>query len=93
MHCDDLNANVWEEQQVTWEQNPPAGTMICYIDIGDSPSGFYKAQIEYAGGAKFITNMQADLAGGIAATNETLDVIQSVEPYIENGAVKWRVKQ
>lgn len=91
--CTNLTNATWNEATVEWEQNPPAGTMVCDINCGSNPQGFFKSEIRYAGGSKFLTNMQADLMGGIAATNETLNVIQSVEPYISNGTVLWRIKQ
>jgi len=83
----------WADAVVEWEQNPPEGTKVCYINCGNDPKGFYQAEIRYAGGSKFLTNMQADLMGGIAASNQTLNFIQSVEPYIISNQVMWRVKQ
>jgi len=54
---------------VTWEQNPPAGTQVCYINVGSHPQGYYRATVEVAGEAKFMTNMPADLEGGIFCTD------------------------
>lgn len=77
----------------SWEQSPPAGSEICNINAGTGLSGFLKAGIEYDGSSKFETNMMADLAGGIIATNQTTNQMQPVEPYISNGQVLWRIKQ
>ena len=77
---------------VQWEQNPPLGKMICYITVGYEPQGFFRAELEVPGDAKFITNMPADLQGGIIATNETSNTIQTIYPVIRNGSVVWEVK-
>lgn len=53
---------------VSWEQNPPVGKEICYINCPE-PKGFFKATVEVAGDAKFMTNMPADLGGGILCTD------------------------
>lgn len=53
---------------VQWEQNPGAGKEICYINCSEA-SGFFKATIEVAGEAKFMTNMKADLNGGVLCTD------------------------
>lgn len=49
---------------VQWEQNPDVGREVCYLNCPE-PKGFFKATIEVAGEAKFITNMPADLSGGV----------------------------
>ncbi len=54
---------------VQWEQNPPEGQMVCYINVGTKPTGFFKAEIVHTGGASFITNMPADLKGGIMCSD------------------------
>jgi len=77
----------------SWDQNPPTGSEICCINGGASLSGYFCAMIEHVGTSKFETNMMADLAGGIVATNQTNNQMQPVEPYIVNGQVLWRVKQ
>jgi len=53
---------------VSWEQNPPAGQELCYINCPEA-QGFFKATIEVAGDAKFMTNMPADFSGGILCTD------------------------
>lgn len=76
----------------SWEGSPPEGAEICYLNCGAGASGFFKAAIQFSGSNKFETNMAADLGGGILATNLTTNQIQPVEPYIENGEVKWKLK-
>lgn len=53
---------------VQWDDDPPAGKKVCYINCPD-PKGFFKASIEVSGDAKFMTNMPADLGGGILCTD------------------------
>ncbi len=53
---------------VSWEASPDAGTEVCYINCAEA-QGFFKATIEVAGSAKFMTNMPADLSGGILCTD------------------------
>ena len=53
---------------VSWEASPDAGTEVCYINCYEA-QGFFKATIEVAGSAKFMTNMPADLSGGILCTD------------------------
>ena len=53
---------------VSWEASPDAGTEVCYINCSEA-QGFFKATIEVAGSAKFMTNMPADLSGGILCTD------------------------
>ena len=53
---------------VSWEASPDAGTEVCYINCSEA-RGFFKATIEVAGSAKFLTNMPADLSGGILCTD------------------------
>lgn len=55
-------------KQVQWEQNPDPNTEVCYINCTE-PKGFFKATIEVAGDAKFMTNMKADLNGGVLCTD------------------------
>lgn len=65
---------------VQWEQNPPVGKEICYLNCPE-PKGFFKATIEVAGDSKFMTNMPADLGGGILCT----DGIHKVKVDWNNG--------
>ena len=74
---------------VTWEANPDPGTQVCYINVGSQPSGFFKATVEVAGSAKFMTNMPADMSGGIFCT----DGVYKVRPVYNNGSVMWEVFQ
>jgi len=94
--CTNLNTGTWSPVTVTWETNPPvAGTKICYINVGSNPQGFYKAQMSYAGGSKFVTNMMADFTGGIAATNETgvsTATQVPIYPAATPTGVVWRVR-
>lgn len=90
----DVKPLVWEQlntpdgepiagasHMVQWEQNPPAGKEICYLNCPE-PGGFFKATIEVAGDAKFITNMPVDLGGGILCT----DGIHKVKVDWNNGS-------
>jgi len=74
---------------VSWEQNPDPDTQVCYINVGNAPSGFFKATVEVAGSAKFMTNMPADLSGGILCT----DGIHKVRFVYNNGNVSMEVFQ
>lgn len=59
---------------VSWETNPEPGQEICYINVGRIGKGFFKATIEVAGSAKFMTNMPCDFSGGILCTDGTTRV-------------------
>lgn len=73
---------------VSWENDPEVGTEVCYINVGDKPQGFFRATVEVVGSAKFITNMPADLAGGILCT----DGITKIQPVKQtDGSIKWEV--
>lgn len=72
-----------------WENNPPAGTQVCYINVGDEPKGFFRATIEVAGEAKFMTNMPADLSGGIICTNTATRVNGVIKPTFNGSTVIW----
>lgn len=74
---------------VTWDEDPPAGQEICYINCGNSPRGFFKATIEVAGDSKFMTNMRADLSGGIVCTNTAAHVNGIVKPTFNGSTVNW----
>lgn len=74
---------------VTWEQNPPAGTQECYINVGSQPQGFFRATIEAAGEAKFMTNMKADLSGGIICPNTETGVNGVIKPSFNGSSVIW----
>ena len=68
---------------VSWEASPDAGTEVCYINCYEA-QGFFKATIEVAGSAKFMTNMPADLSGGILCT----DGAHKVKVDYNNGSPK-----
>lgn len=74
---------------VSWEQNPPANTQVCYINCGSEPQGFFRATVEVAGEAKFMTNMRADLAGGIQCTNTASGVVGVIRPTFNGSVVNW----
>lgn len=74
---------------VTWEQNPPAGTQVCYINVGNQPHGFFRATVEVAGEAKFMTNMPADLSGGIICPNTATGVNGVIKPTFNGTTVQW----
>ena len=74
---------------VQWENNPPPGTMIAYISLPNRPSGFFTASIESVGGAKFFTNMEADLQGGITCTNTSLNTTGVIYPTFDGTSVQW----
>lgn len=74
---------------VTWEQNPDAGTQVCYINVGNQPQGFFRATIEVAGEAKFMTNMKADLSGGIICPNTDTGVSGVIKPSFNGSSVIW----
>lgn len=74
---------------VTWEQNPPAETQVCYINVGNQPQGFFRATVEVAGDAKFMTNMPADLSGGIICTNTETGVSGVIKPTFNGTTVQW----
>lgn len=78
---------------VQWETNPSEGTQVCYINCADQPSGFFRAEVQVAGSASFITNMPADLQAGIIATNETTKSMSKIKPVVRNGVVYWEVVQ
>ena len=74
---------------VTWEENPDPGTQVCYINVGNAPSGFFRATVEVTGEAKFMTNMPADLSGGIISTNTAAGVNGVVKPTFDGASVIW----
>lgn len=59
---------------VSWETNPDPNTEVCYINVGQIGKGFFKASVEVAGSAKFMTNMPCDFSGGILCTDGTTKV-------------------
>jgi hypothetical protein len=71
----------------SWETNPEPGQEICYINAGNLGKGFFKATIEVAGSAKFMTNMPADFSGGIFCT----DGRTVVRPVNNNGVVTLEI--
>lgn len=74
---------------VTWEANPPADTQVCYINCGNQPSGFFRATVEVPGEAKFMTNMKADLSGGIMCPNTSTGVMGVIKPTYNGSTVTW----
>lgn len=74
---------------VIWEQNPPANSQVCYINVGNQPQGFFRATIEVAGEAKFMTNMPADLSGGIICPNTATGVNGVIKPTFNGTTVQW----
>lgn len=74
---------------VSWEPNPPEGKRICYINVTGEAKGFFRATIEVAGSAKFITNMPADLTAGIVCTNTATGVNGVIVPSYNGSSVIW----
>lgn len=74
---------------VTWEANPDPGTQVCYINVGNQPSGFFKATVEVTGEAKFMTNMPADMSGGIVCPNTATGVSGVIKPTFDGTSVIW----
>ena len=74
---------------VSWEQNPAPDTQVCYLNVGNSPQGFFRATVEVAGEAKFMTNMPADLSGGIISTNTATGVNGIIRPTFNGSSVIW----
>ena len=74
---------------VTWEANPPANSQVCYINVGNQPQGFFRATVEVAGEAKFMTNMPADLSGGIICPNTATGVNGVIKPSFNGSSVIW----
>lgn len=78
-----------------WEDpDPEPGTKVCHINVEGSTKGFFCASIAMDGNSVFETNMPADLKEGIVAPSaDNADVRYVVEPFVEGGEVKWRIKQ
>lgn len=74
---------------VTWETNPDPGTQVCYINVGNQPQGFFRATVEVAGEAKFMTNMPADLSGGWICPNTATGVNGVIKPSFNGSSVIW----
>ena len=74
---------------VSWDENPDPGTQVCYINVGSEPSGFFRATVEVAGEAKFMTNMPADLSGGIICPNTATGVDGVIKPTFNGTSVNW----
>lgn len=73
---------------VSWEATPAAGTEVCYINCPEA-AGFFRATIEDEGSAKFMTNMPADLGGGILCTNTATEAIGTIRPVYNGSTVTW----
>ena len=69
LNLPDRSAVPGATHQVQWEENPDPGTQECHINVNGEPKGFFKATVEVAGSAKFMSNMPADLSGGIFCTD------------------------
>lgn len=74
---------------VTWDMSPAAGTEVCYINCANQAKGFFKATVEVPGSAKFMTNMPADLGGGIICTNTATGVNGVIRPSFNGSTVIW----
>ena len=74
---------------VSWETTPPPGKQYCYINIGSAPAGFFRATVEVAGEAKFLTNMPADLSGGLLCTNSATGAMGVIKPNYNGSTVTW----
>lgn len=72
---------------ISWEANPDPDTEVCYINVGQIGKGFFKATVEVAGSAKFLTNMPADMSGGVLCTDgQTI-----IKPVNNNGTITWEI--
>lgn len=89
LNLPDGSAVAGASHAVTWEQNPDPGTQVCYINVGNQPQGFFRATIEVAGEAKFMTNMPADLFGGIICPNTDTGVSGVIKPSFNGSSVIW----
>ena len=89
LNLPDGSAVAGASHAVTWEQNPDPGTQVCYINVGNQPQGFFRATIEVAGEAKFMTNMPADLFGGIICPNTATGVSGVIKPSFNGSSVIW----
>lgn len=76
--------------QVQFDESPPEGKQIAYINCGMYPQGFFTAQIEMSGRSKFFTNMEADFQGGITCTNTALGVTGVIVPVYDGSSVTWQ---
>jgi hypothetical protein len=74
---------------VTWDENPPADSQVCYINVGNKPSGFFRASVEVAGSAKFMTNMPADFEKGIICPNTATGEDGVIKPRFNGSVVEW----
>lgn len=74
---------------VSWETTPPPGKQYCYINIGSAPAGFFRSTVEVAGEAKFLTNMPADLSGGLLCTNSVTGAMGVIKPNYNGSTVTW----
>lgn len=89
LNLPDGSAVAGASHAVTWEQNPDPGTQVCYINVGNQPQGFFRATIEVAGEAKFMTNMPAELFGGIICPNTATGVSGVIKPSFNGSSVIW----
>lgn len=78
---------------VSWDENPGADKAVCYVNCSGITSGFFKATVEVAGSAKFITNMPADLTAGIVCTNTATGVNGVISPIYNGTGVSWTWKE
>ena len=54
---------------VAWEQNPPPGKQVCYINCRTEDKAFFVSTIEVGGITTFKSTMPADLSGGVLCTD------------------------
>lgn len=54
---------------VAWEQDPPPGKQVCYINCRTEDKAFFVSTIEVGGITTFKSTMPADLSGGVLCTD------------------------
>ena len=60
--------------EVVWDESPRLGAQECYINVGNAPSGFFKATIEVPGDCRFKTNMPAEVPSFFCSDDPTKKV-------------------
>jgi len=73
---------------VSWDATPSEWTKVCYINCPEA-AGFFRATIEVEGSAKFMTNMPADLGGGVLCTNTATGATGTIRPVYNGSTVTW----
>lgn len=97
VQLNDLNGDPAESAPyaVTFDDSTP-GTYLAYINCGDNPSGFFKAETAVVGECVFVTSMMFDPMGGIKCTNVTAGATihnVTIIPKYNNGTVTWELKK